>query len=263
MTEYATFLRAKGWLKDAVVYNIDEAPEPLWEACRENYRQAKAVSPEIAVFQCLNDPKGVAALAGSFDVIDVNLGQFHEGAAPAHLAKGGRTWWCVCCWPSGHPNLFLDYPAIDPRIIGWLSWKTGVEGFEYWAVNSWGSCMARMGGKKYVDEVECAWIAKSFGIYIGDRYLVYPGPRNAVLSSVRLEALRDGFEDHEYLAELKRRVEGRTGPAAEEARALLEVPDDVCRRDLGFTTEPGKLLDARRRIAETIEKLGPAPSGPR
>ncbi len=256
MTAYAAFLKGKGWLKDAVAYNIDEAPESMWEACKENYRQTKAVGSDIRIFQCLNDPNGVAALNGFFDVIDVNIGQYSQSAAPAHLAKGGRTWWCVCCWPSGHPNLFVDYPALDARIIGNLAWKVGIEGFEYWDISSWGDCMKPMGGKKSVDEVECAWVANSFGDYNGDGYLVYPGPNNTLLSSIRFEALRDGFEDYEYLAILKKRLAGKTGADADAARKLLELPDSLCKKDLSYTSDPKVLFDVRHKIAEAIEKLG-------
>ncbi|HSU68409.1 MAG TPA: glycoside hydrolase domain-containing protein [Tepidisphaeraceae bacterium] len=258
MTAYADFLRSKGWLKDAVVYNIDEAPKRTWAICQENYRQTKAISPDISVFQCLNEPQGVAALHGFFDVIDVNIGQFNQGAAPRHLAQGGRTWWCVCCWPSGHPNLFVEYPAIDARMIGWLSWKVGAQGFEYWDVSSWHNCLKTMGGKKFIDEVESPWSANSFGDYNGDGYLLYPGPNRTLLSSIRLEALRDGFEDYEYLAILRARAAQKTGPAAEEARRLLNLPDSLCRKDLTLTDRPKELFDYRHRVAEAIEKLGSA-----
>ncbi|HUV39948.1 MAG TPA: glycoside hydrolase domain-containing protein [Planctomycetota bacterium] len=258
MKAYTAFLKGKGWLTDAVVYNIDEAPPEHWEMCKENFRKTRAVSPDLQVFQCLNNPKGVAALDGFFDVVDVNIGQFHAGAAPQLLKENKRVWWCVCCWPSSHPNLFVDYPAMDARIIGWLSWKLGVEGFEYWSVSSWSNCLKTMEGKTFVDEIDSRWNANSFGKYNGDGYLTYPGPNGTLLSSIRFEALRDGFEDHEYLAELKRRLAGKTGAAADAARKLLEVDDAVCRRDLGFTSDPRVLLDARRRVAEAIEKLPPA-----
>jgi hypothetical protein len=257
MKAYAQFLRGKGWLRDAVVYNVDEAPPKHWAMCRENYRRTKGVSGDLAVFQCLNNPKGVAALAGAFDVVDVNLGQFYQGAAPKRLRDGGRVWWCVCCWPSGHPNLFVEYPAMDARIIGWLSWKLGVEGFEYWDVSSWGRCLRDMGSKKHVDQVESRWNANSFGSYNGDGYLCYPGPNRTLLSSIRFEALRDGFEDYEYLAILKRRLGAKTGPAAKEARKLLQIGDDLCRKDLTFAADPAVLFAARRKIAEAIEKLSP------
>ena len=257
MKAYAGFLRKKGWLKDAVAYNIDEAPAKHWEMCKENYRTTKAISADIQVFQCLNNPKGVKALTGFFDVVDVNIGQFHKGAAPERLKAGKPVWWCVCCWPSSHPNLFVDYPAVDARIVGWLTWKLGVEGFEYWSVTSWARSLKTMGGKKFIDQVDSKWNANSFGKYNGDGYLTYPGPKNTILSSIRFEALRDGFEDHEYLSILRRRLKGRTGPAADAARKLLQVSDDVCKRGLSFTRDPEVILDARRKIALAIETLDP------
>ena len=257
MTSYTAFLRKKGWLADAVAYNIDEAASQHWEMCKENYRRTKAVSKDIQVFQCLNNPKGVAALEGFFDVFDINIGQFHQGAAPRLLKEGKRGWWCVCCWPSSHPNLFVDYPAIDARIIGWLSWKLNIEGCEYWSTSSWNRCLKTMGDKKVIDEVDSKWNANSFGRYNGDGYLAYPGPNRTLLSSIRFEALRDGFEDHEYLAILKRRLKGKQGKDAEVARKLLEISDAICKRDLTYTDDPKKLLEARRRIAEAIEKLAP------
>jgi hypothetical protein len=144
---------------------------------------------------------------------------------------------------------------MDGRIVGALSWKLGVEGFEYWSAASWGNCMKPMGGKKAVDEVECAWVANGFGDYNGDGYLAYPGPNNTLLSSIRFEALRDGFEDYEYLAVLKKRLEGKTGAVADEARKLLVLPDSLCKKDLTYTNDPNVLMDVRRKIAEAIEKL--------
>ena len=114
-----------------------------------------------------------------------------------------------------------------------------------------------MGDKKVVDEVDSKWNANSFGRYNGDGYLAYPGPNRTLLSSIRFEALRDGFEDHEYLAILKRRLKGKQGKDAEVARKLLEISDAICKRDLTYTDDPKKLLEARRRIAEAIEKLAP------
>jgi hypothetical protein len=255
MTSYVAFLKENGWLAEAVAYNIDEAPPEQWQMCKENYRRTKAICPELSVFQCLNAPKGVAALEGFFDVVDINIGQYHQGAAPRLLKEGKRVWWCICCWPSGHPNLFVEYPAMDARIVGWLSWKLGVEGFEYWNVSAWSNCMKDMGEKKFVDQVESKWSANSFGQYNGDGYLCYLGPNNTLLSSIRFEALRDGFEDYEYLAVLKRRLEGKTGTAAEAARKLLDVPDAVCRTDLSFSNDPIALFETRRQVAEAIEKL--------
>ncbi|MBN1672555.1 MAG: DUF4091 domain-containing protein [Kiritimatiellae bacterium] len=248
---YAAHLRQKGWLDMAYAYNIDEAPPKMWEACKENYRMAKTAAPDLRVMQCLNNPKGVMALAGFADTWDVNIAQYEKSRVAERQKAGDEVWWCVCCWPWSHPNLFVDYPAIDARIIGWLSWKLNVSGFEYWSVTSW------KGNDRPLTEIENAhWKANVFGEYNGDGYLYYPGPNNTLLSSIRLEALRDGFEDYEYLALLRARLKGQAGEAAERARRLLEIDDRICSRDLRYTRDPQDLLAARARIAEAIEQLG-------
>ncbi|HET6384535.1 MAG TPA: glycoside hydrolase domain-containing protein [Armatimonadota bacterium] len=254
---YAAHLRAKGWLKMAQVYNIDEAPQKDWEMCRANYQQVKAAVPDVRVTQCLNEPRGVQKLAGSVDTWDVNIGQFWQGAVPQRMRAGDDAIWCVCAWPSTHPNLFIDYPAIDARIIGWLSWKDGLTGFEYWSATSWGDNLKQLGRKPYISRIESPWKAATFGQYNGDGYLLYPGPNGTVLSSIRLENLRDGFQDYEMLSLLKDGVDDaqRHGADVSIPEKLLAIDDTVCTKDLKYTAQPAVLLAARRQIATWIVRL--------
>ena len=252
---YAAHLRKRGWLDKAYTYNIDEAPASMWAACKRNYALSKAAAADVRVLQCLNDPKGVAALAGFADTWDVSLQFYGTSQAARRQAAGDEVWWNLCCYPSSHPNLFLDYPALDARIVGWLSWKLGVGGFEYWSATSWGK------NTRPVTAVESDWLAKAFGQYNGDGYLLYPGPDGTLLSSIRLEALRDGFEDHEYLAILRGLVgtaKGADAKAIAEARTLLALPDSLCRKDLSYTADPAELLGYRTRLARAIVSLGAA-----
>jgi len=251
---YAAHLRKKGWLDRAYTYNIDEAPPSMWPACKGNYTLSKAAAKDVRVMQCLNNPKGVEALAGFADTWDVSLQFYGRSQAAARQARGDEVWWNLCCYPSSHPNLFLDYPAVDARIVGWLSWKLNIGGFEYWSATSWGK------NTKPVTAVESDWNAKAFGQYNGDGYLLYPGANAAVLSSIRMEALRDGFEDHEYLAILRHLVReaGASGPGGDvltEAERLLAVPDSICRKDLSFTSDPSAILARRAAIARAILAL--------
>ena len=115
LDQYAQFLDDKGWLEDAVVYNIDQVPASMREYAKEHYRRVKGVDERINVFQCLNDAGGVAAMTGYADVWDITLQTFNWGAGPERVAAGDEVWSCVCCCPSSHPNLFVDYPAMDAR----------------------------------------------------------------------------------------------------------------------------------------------------
>jgi hypothetical protein len=135
-------------------------------------------------------------------------------------------------------------------MVGWLSWKAGVEGFEYWDVSSWANCMKTMGNRRWIDEVESPWTANAFGDYNGDGYLCYPGPNRTILSSLRFEALRDGFEDYEYLAVLKRKLAGKQGAQALAAKKLLDIPDTLCAKDLSFTSDPAALFATRHALSQ-------------
>jgi hypothetical protein len=147
--------------------------------------------------------------------------------------------------------------AGDARIIGWLSWKMRVSGFEYWSANSWGQNLRKPDEKPFLAQIETNWKANTFGEYNGDGYLVYPGPDGSVLSSIRLENLRHGIEDYEMLALLRDCVTRAkaNGTDVEAAEKLLAIDDTICRSDLTYTSNPQTLLTARRRVAECLQRL--------
>jgi len=227
----------RGWLDGvAYVYNYDEVDEEHWPLARQMYSLVKGVSPELKVIQCLNIPEGVKALAGYADTWDVYVAQYEKTGVRERVAAGDEAWLAVCCYPVDHPNFFLEYPPLDGRLIGWICWQTGVTGFEYWSPNHWGDNRSGPG-------LRGNWIANTFRNYNGDGYLTYPGPDGKILSSVRLENLRDGFEDYEYL-KLLASLKGDLTPAGRVAASTTE-----------FTADPDTLYRARDQIAEEIEKL--------
>ena len=129
-------------------------------------------------------------------------------------------------------------------MVGWLSWKAGVSGFEYWSASHWGDNPGRL-PRGYLDEVESEWQANTFQRYNGDGYLTYPGPEGRPLSSIRLENLRDGFEDWELLALLKTKGD-------EHADDLLKL-DALCDDDMSFVPDPTRLMATRRLVAAALE----------
>ncbi len=87
------------------------------------------------------------------------------------------------------------------------------------------------------------WIANTFLDYNGDGYLLYPDKDGKPLSSIRLECLRDGFEDYEYLALLKK----LGGDAS--------IPEELVAGTRVFSSEPELLIQKREKVADEIEKL--------
>ncbi len=258
LTQYDTFLKAKGWRDDAMVYNIDEVTSDMQTYAKQNYARIKAIDPRLKVFQCFNDTSGgVAALTGYVDVYDITLGTFPGTTGAARVAAGDEVWSCLCCWPTTHPNLFVDYPAMDARIVGVLSWKLGLKGFEYWDTTYWDTCLSHS-GDKFINSVMPDWSSNSFAKINGDGLLLYPGPDNTLLSSIRFENLRDGFEDYEYLALLRDRLAllqamGGHDSLVAQLLPLLNIPSSLCGTDLSFGSDPGLLAAYRLQVADGIE----------
>lgn len=252
---YGDHLRARGWLDRAYVYVYDEAPRAAWPEVQKIDLAIKAAAPGLRILQCLNQPEGVKALTGFADVFDVYVAQYQKAGVAASQKKGAEVWLAICCYPQEHPNFFIEYPLLDVRVTPWVCWKYQANGFEYWSPNAWGA----NGKRKSETWPRSPWTANAFGKYNGDGYLVYPGEEGKPYSSIRFEALRDGFEDYEYLwtlGDLVKKAEAaqRAGPAMEEGRSLLTLAGVVGEqsRDL---PQAAALLAYRRRVAGAIVAL--------
>jgi Glycoside hydrolase 123, catalytic domain len=250
-------LRQKGWLDRAYVYTFDEAPRKYWSEVTKIARAIHRSAPGLRVFQCLNDPAGVNALAGCVDVFDVYVAQYHKtGVQAMQQAKGTRVWLAVCCYPQVHPNLFIEYPLLDARLLPLFCWKYHAQGFEYWSPVAWGAHNTEV----FTPAVEThSWNPNTFGRYNGDGCLLYPGAGGAPYSSLRLKALRDGFEDYEYLWTLSRRVrqasaKGQRGATITRAKALLNL-DGLINSDGTWNHDAAHYQAFRTAVARSIVAL--------
>ena len=236
-------------------FTFDEAPRSYWGEVKKIAAAIHKAAPELTVLQCLNQPAGVKALTGHVDVFDLNVAQYHKsGVAALQKEKGTKIWLCVCCYPMDHPNLFIEYPLIDARILPMFCWKYNAQGFEYWSPVSWGRNVRRSGKGPMWPEVP--WDPNTFGRYNGDGYLLYPGPKGVPYPSIRLKALRDGFEDYEYLwllRELVRKAEAaaKKGAALDAARVVLKI-DDIIKDDGAFETANDNYFAFREKVAASI-----------
>ena len=201
---------------------------------------------------------------------------FHEFAAPdrrdviqSMRARGDRIWWYAADAPRHPcPNLFLDYPVFDCRVIGILSYLHGVEGILYWCVNrEWQTNMDIR--EQWPD---AAWKSHIYHAHTGKRKhkngmgnLVYPGRGGVLHASLRLENLRDGLEDYEYmraLCDAVERLEATDAAAAGKllpvARELRTPPSNVATAIDDWSRDPRPLLQYRERVARMIEQAARA-----
>ena len=201
---------------------------------------------------------------------------FHEFAAAdrrgvieSMRARGDRIWWYAADAPRHPcPNFFLDYPVFDCRVIGILSHLHGVEGMLYWCVNrEWQTNMDIR--EQWPD---AAWKSHIYHAHTGKRKykngmgnLVYPGRGGVLHASLRLENLRDGLEDYEYMCALcdaVDRLKATDTAAAREllpaARALSTPPSNVATAVDAWSRDAGPLLQYRETVARMIEEAARA-----
>jgi len=252
---YGDHLREKGWADMAYVYVYDEAPRSAWPEVKKIDKAIKAAAPEARILQCLNEPEGVRELTGYADVFDVYVAQYHKAGVAASQKKGAEVWLAICCYPMDHPNFFIEYPLLDERVTPWICWKYKANGFEYWSANAWGVNASKKGDRW----PKVPWVANSFGRYNGDGYLMYPGEGGKPWSSIRFEALRDGFEDYEYLwtlNELLKQAENakQIGEPLAVAHNLLSL-DELVKETGSYDPDPEKYVAFRRQLAEAIVQL--------
>ncbi|MCC6393650.1 MAG: DUF4091 domain-containing protein [Bryobacterales bacterium] len=243
---YAAHLRGRGVLHEAYVYNSDEPPEKHWNTIRNNYSFVKSIVPDLKVWLCLNQPKAVQALKGSTDIWDVYIAQFDRSGVDARRREGEQVIWAVCVWPDDHPNLFIEYPGVDARAIGWLTYRYGISGFEYWGLNQWGENTGRRDWANFDrGTTRTTWRRTKWPW--GDGWLLYPGERGEPLSSVRFDNLRDGFEDAELLLLLSL----RGGKAEADG-----IADPVAQSIKGYTRDPREFEKAHRALLEALAARG-------
>jgi len=139
-----------------------------------------------------------------------------------------------------------------------------LKGCLYWCINrEWTD-----NAGKAATWPEAEWEARYVNVFTrkdnlesGQGNLVYPGPRGRLWPSIRIENVRDGIEDYEYMAMLDRlAAEARSGGRAipggllAEIGRMLAIPDDVVTSTSRWTRDPAVLAAFRARVAAMIQE---------
>jgi outer membrane protein assembly factor BamB len=245
-------LQQKGWEPFVQFYSMDEAAVMRREAIPQMVDMnnwAKSVIPEWPRLETSAPEK---SMFGAVDIWCPTIDNFNPKVLSDRIAQGDKSW-LYTVW--GRPGLMIEFPGVDHRLMFWACYKYGAEGFLYWGSTHWDlNC-----------EGEERWPAKPWIPYNrqpghnGCGYLIYPGPDGVPYSSIRLELVREGIEDYEYLYLLRELIKsvGDKAPQDLRARAEAEVatPTEVFMDQKDFTSDPKILEDARKRIALLIEQL--------
>jgi len=234
---YMAELRKRGLIGNAYFYGWDERPKDYFDIIKDVCGFVKKKYPGVHTFTTARFMPDERWRDDNMDWYCPLLPRYDPAKADEIRKAGEQVWWYVCCGPRyPYPNFAsCDYPAIEGRLIWWMTRLWRVDGLLYWHVNFW----------NYPDNniIESGpyvkWRMTNIARMTGDGVLTYPGP-DGLLSSIRLENIRDGIEDYEYL-HLLARSKGEDAVAG-ICRSLIKDRKD-------FTRDPAQLLSARRKLA--------------
>jgi hypothetical protein len=240
--------KEKGWFGLGHVYVKDEIQPGEYAQLIPIYREALQVAPDAPLMQTYYVNRTPQELVGVIRIWCAITSVYDEGFLSARRRVGDKTWLYVCCGPQPpFANFFIDQPGIDHRVLFWQTWQHDCTGLLYWETNYWHGMMPLKAEEKHWPDVP--WEQEKQGTYHdykvnGDGFLIYPGPNWTPLPSVRLENIRDGIEDYEYLCLLRER---------QPNSPLLKVGEEISKDFTHFCQDP-KVIEARRSaIARAIE----------
>ena len=247
LVPYVAELRKRGLEKYAYLYGFDERPHEYYPVIGELWRKLKADFPDIPVmttammYRDMRDGKNYPEQ----DITDwfCPLTSIYDPELSEKLrAKGRQVWWYVCCGPVYPYANFasFEYPPVEGRLLGWMTYRYHSDGLLYWHVNLWPDRQPLATGDTFLD----AWEAENSVGMPGDGQLLYPG-KDGPLPSIRLANVRDGVEDYEWLAALER-LKGR-----EAADALAS---ELIRSMTVFERSPETLRRTRTKLADALER---------
>ncbi len=266
-------LKAKDWLDKAFVYWFDEPDPKDYAFVMNGFAKLKNYAPGL---QRMLTEQPEKDLIGGPNLWCPVTPEFQQSIADERTKAGDKFWWYVCTVPKApYATLFIDHPATEMRVWLWQTWQRGISGVLVWETAYWTSDSAYPDAPQnpYADPM--SWVSgysTAKGAKLpwgnGDGRFIYP-PEAAAnansqapviagpVDSIRWKMLRDGLEDYEYLAILRRLLNAKKVPHTRRAalEKLLIVPESITRNATTFTRDPAPMEARRAELARAIEEL--------
>jgi len=199
----------------AYAYPVDE-PSAAQRAFVERYAAFVHTNAPGVKFFVTTDPVTMKnTLIKNVDIYGQRLPFFYrdyDGWVKKILAAGKSVWVYThaTMWQGVTPTYLVDQPLAGNRAQAWLAYDTKAAGLLYFNINAWRPKVGSPDFRDpYVDPLSYRTGTGATQLYAnGDGSLVYPGyypalglyvEGSAPVGSLRMEGIRDGLEDYEYL----------------------------------------------------------------
>lgn len=250
---YWDHVKAKGWADRLTLYISDEPHFHLqnvvdqMKACCDMIHE---VDRSIRIYS--STWRHCSAWNGYIDV----WGAGHYGCFPVEelerrKAAGDRIWWTT----DGQMCTDTPYCAVE-RMLPHYAQKYGADLYEFWGSTWLTYDPWKFGWHAYIRQSDTPGKTYWVRYPAGDGYLIYPpkaGGKEPV-TTVRMEAARDGVEDFCYLELLaaKAKTDVKAAALLAEFRALVAIPNAGGRHSTRILPEPEKIGALRLRAGEML-----------
>ncbi len=262
----ATIERSLALYKDAqvdhkaYVYGFDEIGPEIYPGLRQMFG---AVGERFPGLKRLVAARIAPEVYGYVDAWANTIETYNPALAEQRRAAGEEVWLYLSM--SGrhpYPNWFIEYPAIEARLVWWLGYLYDIDGFLYYAINHYDYRNGQLptpidvNAGPYVQWDPASYVSTGGAKFNGDGLLIYAGD-NGPLASIRLANIRDGLEDYEYLRLLEKLLveRGKATDVTEATKQVKALFPAVVSGLASYTQDPQELQDTRIQIAEMIESL--------
>jgi len=270
-------LMEKGWIENAYVYLADEPAPQLLGVIEKIGRILKARYPIRAFVACSGSAgDAIGGWKSYLDWVDAYSGRASLENRKRMEAKG------IAYWGVYNRPWWVGVPLATQRLIGLDSWVDNVPVYFHWSLANlrrsdwrveprrvkWYGPVAGAPAGTFLRRYSCC--GKGNAVYFWpDGEPVPEGMKKPVGSSIRLESLREGIEDYEYMEILKGLAsksvrDSWTRRAYQDLRKRLRELVEDARIDASWThvspawcyfvIDPGELEGFRRDLAKAIEQ---------
>jgi hypothetical protein len=242
--------RDAGLLHMTYCYGFDEAKPDEWPAVVDLCNAVNAEFPDLRIISTAYDPSyGTDSILGNaLDGWIPHDDRYNPELAGQARKLGRDVWWYST-------SMFIDRkPLHNIRSqMGFHAFKLNVDGWLYWTVTRWAANDAPITDGPYTN-----WDPMSFPGHNGGGSFTCCGPvEGELLPTIRLENIRDGLEDYEYLWLLREQLSSLPADSPIRARAerALNIGKDLVDGPAGVAADYHILREKRREIAVVLETL--------
>ncbi|MCB1159855.1 MAG: DUF4091 domain-containing protein [Leptospiraceae bacterium] len=197
ITVLQNYLKTKGFIQKAYYYMANEPQDQAdYDAIVWYSKELKKVAPDLKLMVS-EEPRPEIYNSGKIDIWLPVLHNYNPDVSHSRQINNAEETWIYFLYGTRPPffnPITLDHPGIESKLTGWFLWKYRIRGIAYYSMNDWSK-------NPYTEPATSNHNGDTFMLYPpseDNSNISYGSNQHRLVSSIRLELMRDSLEDYEY-----------------------------------------------------------------